>query len=271
MNLIYWISGIAVLLYGLNVVFYRLKGADLFQQPVLFPHAGKGFTDNKEATAESQASVEKKWFDVAGGKVESWLLADDKERATVIFAHGNTGYIDNNLEFARSIQAMGYHVLLIEYPGYGRSTGKPSEDTITESFSKAFDWLKTLSNIGKIAAFGNSLGSSAVARLSKERPLDLLILKSGFASFARLMAKKAFIPEGLVVNSFNTLAHISSFKKPILLLHGKTDEIAAFENAMDIDAEAPNSELIGFDGGHDSPNNEETLQELQLFFKKNSF
>lgn len=271
MNVIFWCLLSALSLFAFHVAYYRLKGAELLQKPEIFPLAGKGFIDNKEATAESQASVEKKWFEVDGGKIESWLLADEQKRSTLIFAHGNTGYIDNNLEFARTIQSLGYHVLLVEYPGYGRSIGKPSEATITEGFCKAFDWLKSRSDIDKIAAYGNSLGSNSVARLAKKRPLDLLILKSGFATFARLIAKKALIPQSLVIDRFNTIGHIGSFKKPLLVLHGKADDVAAFENAIEINIVAPNSELVSFEGGHDSPNESETLKQLELFFNKHSF
>ena len=271
MSIVFWIVGVAISLYILNVAFYRLKGVDTFQQPAQFPRAGKGFDGNKEVTDQYLSEVETKWFEVEGGKIECWLLADTEKRSTIIFAHGNTGYIDTNLAFAREIQACGYHVLLVEYPGYGRSTGKPSEDTITDGFVQAFDWLKSLSKVGKIGAYGNSLGSSAVARLTKERTLDLLILKSGIASFGRLIAKKAHVPESLVVNAFNTLGHIHLFKKPVLILHGKNDDIAVYQNALDIDAVALNSELVSFEGGHDSPNNEETLAQLQVFFGKNNF
>jgi fermentation-respiration switch protein FrsA (DUF1100 family) len=268
---IYWAVFAVVFLFLVNLIFYRVKGVDLFQLPLQFPPTGKGISSDKEASLELQADVEKKWINLENGEIECWLLSDDLKRSSIIFAHGNTGYIDTNLMFARMIQALGYHVLLVEYPGYGRSSGKPSEESITEGFSKAFDWLVSLPNVGNVAGYGNSLGSSIIARLSNERPLDLLILKSGVASFARLISKKVFIPERFVVNPFNSLGYVALYKMPVLLLHGKADPIVLYENAVALNNAALNSELVSFDGDHDSPNEEETLEQLQKFFQKHSF
>ena len=61
------------------------------------------------------------------------------------------------------------------------------------------------------------------------------------------------------------------FTKPVLILHGKTDEVVSYQNALDIDAVAPTSELFSYAGGHDSPNNEETIDQLRVFFEKHAF
>jgi uncharacterized protein len=268
MDFIFWIGIFLLGLYIVNAIFYRLIGAKLFQLRAQFPAAGKGIPDEKVVPPEDLTDVEIKWLKLSCGKIETWLLADEAKRPALIYAHGNTGFIDTNLAMARSIQALGFHVLLVEYPGYGRSSGKPSEISLTEGFCHAYDWLKSLSKVGKIGAFGNSLGCSVVARLSNERPLGWLILKSGLASFARLIASKAHIPQWLAVNPFNTLKYVSAFDKPVLLLHGKSDDIVTLENAVAIDKVASNSELVIFEGGHDSPNNEETLEQLKIFFAK---
>jgi pimeloyl-ACP methyl ester carboxylesterase len=271
MPYIYWLIAITGLLFLVHVIFYRLVGAQKYQIPLQFPTAGKGIPNDKIIAERALQGVQKQWFYIKGGEIECWFLSDEMKRSSLILAHGNTGIIDANLELGRKMQALGYHVLLVEYPGYGRSSGSPSESSITEGFCEAYDWLDGQTNVAKIGGYGNSLGSSVIARLAREKELDCMVLKSGLASFAPLIAKKAFIPEYFVVNPFDSLSTVASFKGPILLLHGKQDPLVIYENAVVLDKVAKNSHLVSFEGGHDSPNDSQTLSELRGFLSMHAF
>ncbi|MDH3224273.1 MAG: alpha/beta hydrolase, partial [Gemmatimonadota bacterium] len=109
----------------------------LTQRRMMFPAAQAGATGS--GVARTPADVEQLWLDIPGGRVEAWFLpALDREPApAVVFAHGNAELIDHALFDGRGLRELGLSVLLVEYPGYGRSEGRPSRNSIEETFLAA--------------------------------------------------------------------------------------------------------------------------------------
>src|SRR5436190_6640416 len=81
------------------------------------------------------------WFDVDGKRVEAWLLPGAASGAAplLIYTHGNGELIDFWADRFEPIRAAGIHVLLVEYPGYGRSGGRPTEQRVTATLLAAYD------------------------------------------------------------------------------------------------------------------------------------
>jgi len=90
----------------------------------------------------------------------------------MIVGHGNAELIDFCQIDFEPFTYLGLGVLLVEYPGYGRSEGTPSQKSITETFVKAYDTIAARKDVDteKIILFGRSVGGSAVCALSLERP-----------------------------------------------------------------------------------------------------
>src|SRR6185295_5826038 len=82
--------------------------------------------------ALQEARGEALWSEVDGQRVEAWLLPGDAAGAAplMIYAHGNGELIDLWADEFAPLRAAGIHVLLVEYPGYGRSAGTPSESSV---------------------------------------------------------------------------------------------------------------------------------------------
>ena len=82
-----------------------------------------------------------------------------------MFAHGNAELIDYWPEEFDEPRRWGAGVLLVEYPGYGRSDGAPSQDSITESMLAAYDWARQHADVdaSRIIPYGRSLGGGAAA------------------------------------------------------------------------------------------------------------
>jgi pimeloyl-ACP methyl ester carboxylesterase len=105
-------------------------------------------------------------------------------KPVMIYAHGNGEVIDYWLTGLQSFREHGIGVLLVEYPGYGRSTGLPSEKSIRASMEAAFDRIAADPRVDRdrIFGFGQSLGGGAICALARSRPLRALILQSAFPS-----------------------------------------------------------------------------------------
>ena len=108
-----------------------------------------------------------------------------------MFMHGNGEIVDYWPDEFMTPRAWGAGVLLVEYPGYGRAPGAPSEKSITESVLALYDWAANNPRVDakRIVAYGRSLGGGAAARLAVNRPVAALILESTFTSVADFAAR----------------------------------------------------------------------------------
>ncbi len=225
----------------------------LFQRQLLFPRY------QIEAPAEafgSISSVEKIWLRTSFGSVEAWFLPPAEMRATgaapaVIFAHGNAELIDFWPQELKRFTSLGMGLLLVEYPGYGRSEGTPSQGSITEAFVAAYDMLVERNDVdpSRIVLFGRSLGGGAVCALASERPSAALILMSAFTS-VRSFAPKFLAPAFIVKDPFDNLATVASYPGPVLVIHGRHDDIIPYEHGISLYHAAQQGEMITYDSHH---------------------
>ncbi|ROQ92364.1 alpha/beta hydrolase [Desulfosoma caldarium] len=218
------------------------------------------------------ASVERIWVDVPGAKVEGWFLpssiSQDIPRPLVIFAHGNGELIDLWPETFRGLNRRGFHVLLLEYPGYGRSLGKPSQKTITRAFCAAYDLMTQRPDVdtSRIILFGRSIGGGAACALASQRPSAALILMSTFTSL-RPFARRYFAPSFLLRDSFDNEAVVSSYAAPVLIVHGTHDTVVPFSHGKALAQAARQGRLIAYDADHnDCPSNWEAFFDLMVDF-----
>ena len=83
------------------------------------------------------------WLGTSFGRVEAWFFDGSKgaPTATLIFAHGNGELIDHWRLEMEDFTDLGVNVLLVEFPRYGHSEGKPTRATLRETFTQTYDWL----------------------------------------------------------------------------------------------------------------------------------
>jgi fermentation-respiration switch protein FrsA (DUF1100 family) len=196
------------------------------------------------------------WLERDGVRSEAiWLASTapgDRPAPLVIYAHGNGELIDSWVDQFAPLRAAGVSVLLVEYPGYGRSPGSPSQVTITRAMTAAYDWAASepLVDRASISGWGRSLGGGAVCALAQERPLARLVLESTFTS-VRAIARELFgLPGWLVQDPFDNLAAVRAFAGPILQLHGDRDSSIPLAHAQALHAAAKHSELHVLPCGH---------------------
>lgn len=196
------------------------------------------------------------------GRVEAWLLWPHTAAGPrapegypgyplVIVGHGNAEIIDYWVDAVEPLRRAGAAVLLVEYPGYGRSAGAPTERGIVEVFVAAYDAAVAQDEIDgdRVLLFGRSVGGGAVAQLAVRRPSASMVLFSTFTS-VRDMASLYHLPGILARDPFDTLAVVGTYDRPLLLLHGREDPIIPFEHARRLQAAAPHAELRALPCGH---------------------
>lgn len=175
----------------------------------------------------------------------------DKPATAVIFGHGNGELIDYWPNELARFSEMGIGLLIVEYPGYGRSAGSPSQESISETFTRAYDKLAAHPDVdpARIVFFGRSLGGGAVCDLVAKRPAAALILMSCFTS-VRSFAIRYLAPSFLIRDPFDNLAVVRDYSGPVLVIHGRFDEIIPFGHGKALHEAARNGKMIAYEAGH---------------------
>jgi len=203
--------------------------------------------------AVTRAGGEVLWFEADGVRVEGWLLPapGTGPAPLVVYTHGNGELIDFWADKFAPMRAAGVHVLLVEYPGYGRSSGRPSEGNVTATLLAAYDHVTRDPRVDatRIIGYGRSLGGGAIAQLAARRAVSALILESTFTSLSDIV--RGFgIPDWLIVNHFDTRAVLAKFTGPVLVLHGTRDVNIPVAHAHGLQRASSRATLQLLDCGH---------------------
>jgi fermentation-respiration switch protein FrsA (DUF1100 family) len=201
-------------------------------------------------------NAEQVWLETADGRIEAFHLAPasppDAPAPLVIYAHGNGELIDVWIDQFATLRARGVSVLLVEYPGYGRSAGRPSQASIARAMVAAYDWAAARPGVdrARIVGWGRSLGGGAICALARERTLGALVLESTFRSVRAIASEVFRVPGFLVRDAFDNLEVVRAFPGPVLLLHGEHDASIPIAHAHGLLAANAHAELHVLPCGH---------------------
>jgi uncharacterized protein len=166
------------------------------------------------------------WLRTSDGvKLNAWWLECRDARFTTLFLHGNAGNITHREDIARLITGAGSSVLLVDYRGYGRSDGSPSENGLYRDADAAYDWLIARIPANRIVIHGESLGTAVAVDLASRRECAGLVLASPFTSARAVASRSLPLAGGVLVTGFDSKAKIIGVKAPLFVLHGDRDEV----------------------------------------------
>jgi fermentation-respiration switch protein FrsA (DUF1100 family) len=217
----------AVLYVGLGLVLYFLQ-----DRMVFLPHLpGRALDATPEAVG---LGYEDAFIDTADGeRLHGWFVPADNARGTLLFFHGNAGNISHRLDSLRIFNRLGLDVLMLDYRGYGQSSGEPSEAGTYRDARAAWDWLLARGVApGRIVVFGRSLGGAVGAWLASRdgvRPAALVV-ESSFTSGAD-MARRLYpwLPARLITRlRYPVRDHVAALESPVMVIHSRDDEIVPF-------------------------------------------
>lgn len=197
---------------------------------------------------------ERLWAEGDDFRSELWLLPPttvEGPAPLLVFTHGNGELIDYWVDEFGPARDWGFAVLLVEYPGYGRSTGSPSERTITGAMVAAYDLVASRPDVDerRIVGYGRSLGGAAIGALSRQRDFAAIVLESAFTSVAA-MARTMGYPGFLVRDRFDNEAALEAYDGPVLILHGRRDRIIPPSHADALSEAASDARLVWMECGH---------------------
>lgn len=204
--------------------------------------AGLSFEDLRIETAD-------------GETLHAWYIPSSASRAVVIQFHGNAGNIGDRIGFAQLFHSLGVDTLLVDYRGYGQSTGRPSETGTYRDAEAAWHYLVRQRQVPpeKIILHGRSLGGAVAAYLATQVQPAGLVLDSTFTSVPDIAtALYPWLPARWFVRiKYDTLQRVAAIEAPIVVLHARHDDIIPYQHGQRL-AEAAGAELVTLEGSHNA-------------------
>lgn len=193
-----------------------------------------------------------------GGDVElfCWYLPPPKRDRVLLYIHGNAGNISHRLSIAKGWVDRGFGCFLLDYRGYGKSTGQiRHEKDLYADARAAYRWIRDERKVpaDKIILYGESIGCAAAIELAREEKAGALILMAPFTKLidvARVHYGR-IVFESMVTNyQFDNESKIGSVRSPILIMQGTDDEIVPVEMGRRLFEMAPDpKESFWIEGG----------------------
>jgi len=184
-----------------------------------------------------------------------WIPAADSSRATLLFFHGNAGNISGRLESVQQFRQLGLDVLIVDYRGYGQSTGAPSEEGIYKDAGACWRYLTEARGIAPedIVIFGRSMGGGPATWLAQRQSPGAVILESVFTSVPDIGAHHySFLPvRALATNQFDNESRVADIDAPTLHIHSRADRVVPFTLGRQVyEAASEPKQFLEIQGGH---------------------
>lgn len=158
-------------------------------------------------------------------------------KGVVLYFHGNGGNLAGWGGIAEDFLARNYDLLIYDYRGYGKSTGKiRSEDDLLKDAIFAYEYARERYEESKIILYGRSLGTGLAIYLAKEKNPKKIILETPYNNFVDVAKYHyPYVPSFLLKYKLDSENSIGYVKCPIYIFHGTDDLIIPLEYAKKLE------------------------------------
>ncbi|MBT1708889.1 alpha/beta hydrolase [Fulvivirgaceae bacterium PWU5] len=222
----------------------------IFQQKMIF-YPGKMAKNTNLNLASHQREV---FLETRDNETIHALYCAGTRPEVILYFHGNAGDLSGWKFAAEDFTTLGYAVLMIDYRGYGKSTGQLSEQGMYTDGEAAYEYLTKELHIApvNILVYGRSIGTGVAVEIATRYPVRGLVLESAYTSLSTLANEKVpfFFPSLYLRFRFNNLQKIANVTCPVVLLHGTRDELIPPAHSQRLLAAIKSKKkLILIDGG----------------------
>ena len=207
-------------------------------------------------------------------KLKSWFIEKDLNKfKTILIFHGNAGNLFNRVYKLNELNKLDLNILIISWRGFSGNKGKPTEKNLYHDAEEAVKWLNSRGvNNKNIILYGESLGTGVAAEIGKRNVFGGIILESPFTSVTK--AAKIYYPylpvNIILKDRYDTIEKIQSISAPILIMHGKQDNIVPQKMGLELfeKANEPKFNYFPENDDHMMEYNDELLKNIELFINK---
>lgn len=260
--MVYWLSfllTVVIIYVVISIAIYYLQDYLLFK-PEKLP---KDFQFNYE-----NQEIEEHNLETRDGAVINGILFKPKgeSKGIVLYLKGNSKSIKGWGKFAVDFTRHGYNVLMVDYRGFGKSTGRRSQKAIKRDLQEVYNKIKDKTKESRIILYGRSLGSGFAAKLASMNSPRLLILDAPYYSLTKVTKRyMPFMPLSVLIKyPLPTYKWLKYVQCPIHIIHGTNDKLIPFKSSVKLSKVNPKltrlHTVIG--GGHKNLNNFESYHKM---------
>jgi uncharacterized protein len=236
---LYILAGIAVL----SLIAYLVQEKLIFKPEKL----------KQDFVYKYDAPFEELFFDVEPGvRINGLHFKVEKPLGLVLYFHGNSRSIKGWAKYAKDFYRYNYDVVLVDYRGFGKSTGKRNEQNMLNDTQFVYDTLKKEFPENHILIYGRSLGSGFACKVASENKPRYLILDAPYFSFKKTIERfLPILPVKYVLRyHLRTDKWIPKVNCHTYILHGNKDWLIPISQSKKLQALNPNKiTLITIEGG----------------------
>ncbi len=191
---------------------------------------------------------------------------DSLPKGVVIYFHGNSGNVIKYAQYVSNFTKHGYEVWIPDYPTYGKTTGKLTEENFYLQAKEVYKLAHSKFSADSIIVYGKSLGSGVASHIAANFDCKRLILETPFSSISDLFAHYApvYPVKRMAHFNFPVAGNLKEVKAPVIIFHGTDDETIPYANAAKLKKNLkPGDEFITIENG--THNN---LNDFPLFQQK---
>ncbi|HWR15090.1 MAG TPA: alpha/beta hydrolase [Terriglobales bacterium] len=219
---------LTVVLVLICTLYAALVGLALISDRLIFQPQPSSYADEGLSANLSRLPEPGHFMHIISGgeRISALYLPNSKARFTLLFSHGNAEDIGDDLPLMQLFREAGFSVFAYDYRGYGTSTGRPSEKAVYEDAEAAYDFLTRKLGVSPdhVIAMGRSVGCAPAIHLAANRPVRALIAEAPFTSAFRVLTRVPLLPW----DKFNNVRTIRKVHVPVLIIHGRNDEVISF-------------------------------------------
>jgi fermentation-respiration switch protein FrsA (DUF1100 family) len=249
----------------------------LLQSTLVFhPGVGRGAGASPESYGLRHETVSLPTAD--GETLHGWWVPADGERGTVLFFHGNAGNISHRLDYVLMLSRLRFATLIVDYRGYGQSSGTPSEAGTYRDAEAAWNYARDVRRARSkdVVIVGESLGGAVASWLAARVDPGAVVLLSTFTSVNDVGAEVYwFLPVRLLSRfEYDTLTNLKAIRAPMFIAHSRQDEIIPYAHGRRL-FEAANEPkaFLEMTGGHNDGfifNRPEWIARLAAFLDRHA-
>ena len=219
---------IGILLAFALIYFFILISIYFFQRNLLYHPTENNYSGDKILVSIEKVKIK------TNDEIElaSWYHNKNiKTYKTILFLHGNAGSLENRIHKINHFKNLNVNFLIIAWRGFNGNKGLPSENGLYEDARSAIAWLKSKGIIEKnIIIYGESLGTGVAVEIAQNKKFAGIILESPFTSMIDAgKGKYPYLPVRLLLkDKYESDKKIKNIKSPVLIMHGKVDNIVPF-------------------------------------------
>lgn len=244
-RLLKWIKVFVILYIIVGIAVYFLQEKFLFHPAELKASAAFNFS-------EPHKEVNVRYDSLTKYNIVQFTNADSNCRGVVLYFHGNKNNVEHYARVAPYITKHGYEVWMVDYPGFGKSTGKLNEQVLYDEALVAYRMARARFSADSIIIYGRSLGTGIAAELASIRDCKRLILETPYYNLSAVAERYLWMypVEQMLKYKLPTNEYLLNVTAPVTIFHGTNDNVILYENASRLkEVIKPSDEFITIEGG----------------------